>query len=204
MPGTGAGNDNLSSALLAAFPPTLLSRTSPLLPQLVSLLRIYGSQVTAADIYYKVEAMLLSEKRPDGQQAGLSSELVEQLKKDLQREWEAKIKPKDAATPVSAVKQRSGLGSLWVSVPYREHRSSVLLILVLVLQSGYRTQDASNACTARSVCPFLAPIFILIDVDADTEPEHRHALSKHALSTGRRGRSSEDHGDSQPPPDLDL
>lgn len=98
--------------LLKAFPPHLLNAEHDCLSQLVSLLQVYSSNLTAEDLYYKVEAILLQDRAQ-----ALTPEVVEQLKNSIQREWEAKAKVTAAAqqktsfaTP--APKSRSALGSL--------------------------------------------------------------------------------------------
>lgn len=101
--------EQIKKSLFKSFPQSLLTRDHPQLPSLISILRIYGSSVSAEDLFYKTEAVLLSDNTDS-----ITSNVVEQVKNGLKREFEAKVKGKDHA-PLStpAPKQhRPGVASM--------------------------------------------------------------------------------------------
>lgn len=110
-PSTPASNAALERDLLKAFPAKLLDAGHPCMPSLVSLLTVYSSSITAEDLYYKVEAILMQDR---GQT--ITQETVDQIKNALQRELSAKAKSAasvhKAAFATPAPKSRSALGSL--------------------------------------------------------------------------------------------
>jgi hypothetical protein len=81
------------------------------MPSLVSLLTVYSSTITAEDLYYKVEAILMQDR-----EQAITQETVDQIKNGLQRELSAKAKStasvSKAAFATPAPKPRSALGSL--------------------------------------------------------------------------------------------
>jgi hypothetical protein len=100
----------MKAALVKAYPSNLLTVDHPCLSSLASILQIYAPSLTAEDLYYKTEAILVQDKAQD-----VTPEIVDQLKSSIQREWESKAKSvqhqsKSMATPAS--KARSNLGSL--------------------------------------------------------------------------------------------
>lgn len=101
----------LSRSLIAAFPARLLDSAHTCLPSLASLLRLYFPALSAEDLYYKTEAILMQDKKQV-----ITQDVIDQLKGQLQREWESKARLTSAqqtrpfATPAN--KPRSGIGSL--------------------------------------------------------------------------------------------
>lgn len=106
-----SSNASLQKELLKAFPAHLLTKDHACMPSLVSLLQVYSSSLTAEDLYYKVEAILVHDRFQR-----LTLDIVEQLKNSVQREWEAKAKvaavQQKTAFATPAPKSRSALGSL--------------------------------------------------------------------------------------------
>lgn len=111
-----ADESGLRHAILHAFPSRLLDEQSPTLDSLVSLLRVYSSSMTAEDLFYKTEAVLVSEKSQS-----ISREVVEQVRSAIQAEWEGKMRAKSgtqaklAQTP--AGKPKAALGTLFGITP---------------------------------------------------------------------------------------
>ena len=104
------GDDAVATALIKAYPTSMLGADHPCLASLASILRIYSPSLSAEDLYYKTEAILLQDKSQT-----ITPNVVDQLKATVQREWEGKAKSaahkaKPMATPTPA--PRSGLGSL--------------------------------------------------------------------------------------------
>ncbi|UZJ52402.1 hypothetical protein CBS101457_001722 [Exobasidium rhododendri] len=115
-PSTASGDSSIRAALVQAYPSHLLTVDHACLSSLASILRIYTPSLTAEDLYYKTEAILLQDKLQE-----ISAEVVDQLKSGLQREWETKAKSvnnhqsKSFVTPAS--KSRADLGSLFGKTP---------------------------------------------------------------------------------------
>lgn len=112
---TGQDQDSLRNAILQVFPSRLLDESSPVLDSLVSILRLYASAVTADDLYYKTEAILVAERRDS-----IDQDVIEQIRQTIQKEWESKLRSRsatgltasNASTSTPAHKSKVGLSSL--------------------------------------------------------------------------------------------
>lgn len=107
------GDDALRQSIVKAFPSSLLDEQSSALDGLVSLLSVYSSSMTAEDLYYKTEAVLVSENRTT-----IDRGVVDQVRTALQAEWESKMRARSGAAQSKAYntpapKTKNALGSLF-------------------------------------------------------------------------------------------
>lgn len=113
---TAQDDESFRNSILQVFPSRLLDESSPMLESLVSILRLYASSLTADDLFYKTEAILVADRRQS-----ITHDVIDQLRQSIQNEWESKLRTKsgtgttgNAITSTPAMnKSKAGLGSLF-------------------------------------------------------------------------------------------